>query len=388
MNICHVITRLIIGGAQENTVLTCRGLHDRGHKVTLIAGPETGPEGSLWGQAEAIGCELVRLDSMRRAVNPINDLKCLADLRRIYAKLNPEIIHTHSSKAGIIGRFAADRAPDARVIHTIHGMSFNRTQSWPVRTAYRLLERHAADSTETIVTVADAMIEQSLVAGVGRREQFVTIRSGMITDDFRADAETREQVRRVWGIKDGEIVVGTVARLFENKGYDELIRAMPESIRRVPNLRFVWVGDGKHRDKYMGQLRELGIDHRAVLTGLVSPTEIPRCLNGFDLLVHASRWEGLARVLPQALLTEVPVVSFDNDGAPEVVLDGETGFLVPYGDIPRLSDSIVRLATDAELRRRLGASGRVRCLAAFDWRRMVDHLEKLYEGTALSNNED
>lgn len=378
MRIVHVITRLIVGGAQENTVLTCRGLVERGHEVTLIAGEETGPEGSLWEQAERCGCKLIRLASLRRAARPLCDLRARCDLKRIFRREKPEIVHNHSSKAGILGRSAAAAAGVPVVVHTIHGMSFNRTQPWWIQAVYRTLERRAARHTTSLVTVADAMIEQSVAAGIAPREKFTTIRSGLETERFAPNAERRTHHRREWGVGEDEIVVGTVARLFANKGYEEILQAMPDAVRREPRLRFVWVGDGANRGEYERRLQEIGMRERVRLLGLVRPEEVAPILTGFDMLVHASRWEGLPRAIVQALLTEVPAISFDNDGAPEVVRTGETGILVPFGDGSGLSNAIVRLAGDAEARGRMGAAGRRRCLAEFDWRRMVERLEALY----------
>jgi len=378
MRICHVITRLIIGGAQENTVLTCRGLAERGHDVTLIAGEETGPEGSLWDKAEEAGCELIRLPAMGRAVSPVQDLLARRELRRTFRRLRPDVVHTHSSKAGILGRSAARAANVPVIVHTIHGMSFNRTQPRLVRGMYRFLEQRAASYTTHFVAVADAMIEQAVAAGIAPRERFSTIRSGIETERFTPRPDERARHRRAWGVADDEIVVGTIARLFENKGYEETLAAMPLAAARSQRLRFVWIGDGAHRPRYEAELRTNGLRQRTHLLGLVQPEQIPSLLNGLDVLVHASRWEGLPRAVVQALLMQVPAVSFDNDGAPEVVIHGETGLLVRYDDVAGLADAIVQLAMDPSLRKRLGECGRTRCLSMFDWRTMVQELHRLY----------
>jgi len=378
MKIVHVITRLIIGGAQENTVLTCRGLVESGHEVTLVAGTETGPEGSLWPRAEACGCRIVRSRHLRRAIRPWADWRAVGELERAFRTLQPDVVHTHSSKAGILGREAARRAGVPVIVHTIHGMSFNRTQPWWTRTAYRFLERRAGRFTTALVSVADAMTEQAVAAGLAPRERFTTVRSGMELDQFGPDEKVRGAVRKAWGVRDTDVVVGTMARLFANKGYEEVLAAMPESVRRVPELRFVWVGDGAHRAVYERRLHGLGLRDRVHLTGLVPPDEVGRLIKGFDIVLHASRWEGLPRAVVQGLLTEVPVVSFDNDGAGEVVHDNATGKLVPYGDIAGLTNAIVELAEHPDLRRTLGARGRALCAREFDWRKMVAELERLY----------
>ena len=381
MRICHVITRLIIGGAQENTVLTCRGLAERGHDVTLIAGPETGPEGSLWEQAHSSGCELITLDPLRRAVNPLYDWRALIELTRIFKRIRPDVVHTHSSKAGILGRAAAARAGVPVIVHTIHGMSFNRTQPAPVRTLYRFLERRAARHTRAFITVADAMGRQTVEAGIASPDRFVTIRSGLETDRFGPRPELRARYRSLWGVGPDEVVVGTIARLFKNKGYDEIIEAMPSVVAREPKpgMKFVWIGDGAHRAKYVRRLTRLGLRDRVHLAGLIPPEEVASQINGFDIVLHASRWEGLPRAVVQGLLTLVPAVSFDNDGAPEVVISNQTGILVPFGDVDRLADAIVTLAGDANLRHRLGERGRAHCVEQFDWRNMVTRIERLYE---------
>jgi len=382
MRIGHVITRLIVGGAQENTLLTCEGLAERGHDVTLIAGPETGPEGSLWARAES-GCgRVIRVNSLRRNVAPYHDMRCLAELSRLFGELECEVVHTHSSKAGILGRWAARRAGVPAVVHTIHGMSFNRTQAWPVQRVYRALERRAARWTDAFVTVADAMAEQATAAGLAARERFTTIYSGMRTEQFGPDAALRERVRGQWGVSSEAVVVGTVARLFANKGYEELLTMVPRAVREAPELFFVWVGGGPERARYARELERAGVLDRVRFVGLVEPEEIPAIMNGFDLLVHTSRWEGLPRAAVQALLTEVPVVSFDIDGAPEVVVHGKTGRLVPLGDVARLQTAVVEMARSPVLRQNYGRNGRALCLERFDSRRMVEDLEALYRGLA------
>jgi glycosyltransferase involved in cell wall biosynthesis len=378
MHICHVITRLIIGGAQENTVLTCRGLVDLGYEVTLIAGPETGPEGSLWSDAQRIGCTLMKVDPLRRAISPMNDWRARRELGRIFERIRPDVVHTHSSKAGIVGRSAAAWAGVPVIVHSIHGMSYNRTQPAAIRWLYCLLERHAARQTTKFVSVADAMTNQAVAGGIAPRDRFVTIRSGMETDDYAQSAEARAKCRRAWGVAEDDIVVGTLARLFKNKGYEDIMAAMPEAVRREPRLKFVWIGGGSRKGRYEQRLERMGLRERVHMTGLIAPSDVAGNLNGLDILLHASRWEGLPRAVVQALLTEVPVISFDNDGAPEVVIPGVTGLLVKLGDTHELVESIVKLAANADFRRELGRQGRQACLEQFGWRKMADRLAALY----------
>jgi glycosyltransferase involved in cell wall biosynthesis len=392
MRICHIITRLIIGGAQENTLLTCSGLHERGHEVSLIAGPDAGPEGTLLEEAEAAGYGVYVVPELRRAIRPWQDQASVRAIRRLLRRLAPDIVHTHSSKAGIVGRLAAwqvrglsgrragrasaDRLPI--IIHSVHGMSFNRTQPQAVQLIYRTAERFCGRFTDRFVTVADAMTAQCVAACIAPAEKFVTIHSGMRTEWFTPSDYNRAAVRHGWGVQPDDVVVGTIARLFRNKGYEQLIPAMADAARRNPSLRFVWIGDGAQRTEYERRLEALGIRNRVHLTGLLPPRQVPEALAGIDMLVHASLWEGLPRAAVQALLMERPVVSFDIDGAPEVVHPGQTGLLVPLNDLQRLADAILELAADPSLRHRFGGTGRQLCLRRFDHRTMVDSIERLY----------
>ncbi len=378
MHICHVITRLIVGGAQENTLLTCEGLHARGHRVTLISGPTRGPEGSLVERARQGGYEYIEIPELIRAVNPWMDTRAVRLLRMEFARLRPDVIHTHSSKAGIVGRYAARRLRGPVIVHTIHGMSFNRTQPRLVRWAYAALERRAARWTHALVGVAEAMLRQSLTHGIGRRERMHVVYSGMDLAPLTPGRYDRAAVRAAWGVPDDAVVVGTVARLFRRKGYEQLLPIMSAAAAREPRLRFVWIGDGAQRGEYEAELVRRGLRERTALTGLVPPAEVPRLLAGCDILAHTSQWEGLPRAVVQALLMQVPAVAFDIDGTPEVVQDGRTGRLIPLNALEPFADALCALAADPAHRAALGAAGRALCLERFDGRRMVDQLESLY----------
>lgn len=378
MRICHVITRLIIGGAQENTILTCEGLRSRGHDVLLLAGPETGPEGSLWERARAGGYEARVVDSLRRAVRPARDFRALGDLRRAFRDWRPDVVHTHSSKAGILGRLAAEQANAPTIVHTIHGMSFNRTQPATTRALYHRLERWCGGKTHGIIGVADAMIAQAREAGIVRDAATATIYSGMEVEQFDPDAIDRDATRRAWGAGPGDFVIGTVARLFANKGYEQLLASMRDIVAAVPNARFVWIGDGASRAEYLAAVEQLGLSDRLHLTGLVPPSDVPQLVAGMDVLVHLSQWEGLPRAVVQALLMRVPAVTWNTDGAPEVVRTDETGVVVSLNDTRQLVAAIARLAGDPALRQRMGAQGRAAVLERFDYRVMVERIEAFY----------
>ena len=378
MRIVHIITRLIVGGAQENTLLSCEGQHDLGHDVTLITGPALGPEGSLLERARRYGFRVEIIDAMRRAILPTHDWRTYAHLARRLCELRPDVVHTHSSKAGIIGRWAAHRARVPAIIHTVHGLAFTASTKPPVNWGYRQLERVTAPITTRIVCVADAMRDQSLVGGVGKPEQYVTVYSGMDTAAFLNPPVPRGEVRRSLGMGDEDIAVGTIARLFHLKGHNDLLDLAPEMCRKHPRLRFLWVGDGLLRPQFEQRIGAMGLRDRFILTGLVPPTEIPQLANAMDILVHPSRREGLARALPQGQLARGPVVTYDVDGNREGLVEGQTGFAVPAFSRSKLAEKLDLLMTQPDLRRQLGDAGRAFALSRFDARVMVDGLEVVY----------
>jgi len=379
MKIVHIITRLIIGGAQENTLLSCEGQHDHGHQVTLITGLALGPEGSLMPRAQNYGYRVIALDEMRRSILPWQDYRTYRRMIKLLRELQPDIVHTHSSKAGIIGRWAGHKAGYGAIIHTIHGLSFTASRRAVVNGAYKLLERHAANISDRIVCVADAMRDHSLAAHIGRPEQYVTIYSGMETGPFLQPPVPRQEVRRQLGIADDQVVVGTIARLFELKGHDDLLDLAPDLCKRYPQLRFLWLGDGILRPQLEKRMDDLGLRDRFILTGMVPPTQVPQYTHAMDMLVHPSRREGLARALPQAALAQKPVITYDIDGNKEALLDGQSGFAIPPFDVQKLSQAITVLMDDPARRADMGRRGRELALSRFDSRVMVAALEKLYQ---------
>ena len=378
MRIVHVITRLIVGGAQENTILSCAGQHQRGHEVTLVCGPALGPEGSLMESAAKAGYRIEVIDAMRRAVLPVRDLITSRKLVALFRQLRPDIVHTHSSKAGILGRWAAKKAGVPAIVHTVHGLAFTASTHAIVNGFYRIMEKRAAPLTDRIVCVADAMRDQSLAAGIGKRDQYATIYSGMETTQFVNPPIPRPQMRDKFGFSDRDIVIGTIARLFHLKGHDDLLDVAPELCKRFPNLRFLWVGNGILRESFERRMTEMGLRDRFVLTGLVPPEQVPELVGAMDLLAHPSRREGLARALPQAQLAGKPVVTYDVDGNREGLIESRTGFAVAAFDKIEFAEKISFLAGNDATRAQMGESGRQFALGRFDAKVMVDALEALY----------
>lgn len=379
MHVAHVITRMIIGGAQQNTLFTCEDQHrDFDDEVTLITGPAIGPEGSLMDRARDAGFRIVEIPELRRSIQPWRDWSSYRRLVSVLRDLKPDVVHTHSSKAGIIGRRAA-AAANIPVVHTIHGASFHRGQSALASGVYRSLERWAARRTDAFISVCDSLTDQYVAAGIAPRDRFTTVYSGMDVDPFLNPPRERNDVRQQLGLKPEHVAVAKVARLFHLKGHKFLIEAARQIVDRSPNVRFVLIGDGILRAEFEKRISELGLSDHFILTGLVPPEQIPELVNAADIVAHTSEWEGLARVLPQGLIAGKPVVSYDVDGAREVVIPGETGYLLPVEEISGLANAICELAESAELRDRLGMNGRERFTEIFRHQTMTAQIREVYQ---------
>jgi len=416
MRIAHLITRMIVGGAQENTLLNCLDLVAQyGDEVLLVTGPSVGPEGDLLSHGKPIegrageggqnqdlaGFPVQRLQfehlgrdvelpvvitpSLVRSIRPGTDWRASGDLKRILRAFQPDVVHTHSAKAGILGRLAAWSLKVPAIVHTVHGAPFGPYDPWPRRTFYQWCERYAASRCHHLISVADAMTDLMVNARVAPREKFTTIYSGMNVEPFLAANECREATRRELGFAPEHIVIGKIARLFHLKGHEDIISAATD-LNRDPNLRYLFVGDGILRNKLQTMIDDAGLSDRFCFTGLVPPERIPALIGAMDILVHASRREGLARALPQALIAGKPVVSYDVDGAREVCIDNETGFLVRSGRFNDLCQPLLILAGDRALRERLGQEGRRRFTDQFRHETMTRRIRELYERLLAAAN--
>lgn len=382
MRVSHVITRLIVGGAQENTVASVLGLRDLpGFEVELVAGPTTGPEGSLEPTVASIPGLFTRVPTLVRPVHPWKDFRAWQALTRHFRSRRPDIVHTHSGKAGILGRFAARSARIPIIVHTIHGPSFGPFQGTTANAIFRAAERRAGRCTTHFVSVANAMSTQYLAAGIGRPEQYTRIFSGFNLEPF-LNAQNDRELRRQLGLGPDDFVIGKIARLFPLKGHDDLLAAAPEILRRCPQTRFLLVGDGIWRERFEQRAAAPNLAGKVVFSGLRAPAEIPRLVGMMDALVHLSRREGLPRALPQAMAAGKPVVSWDCDGAGEVCRSNETGFLLAPGDQVGFVRAVCALANDAPLRARLGAAGRQLAAENFSVHDMVRSLAELYQRLA------
>jgi glycosyltransferase involved in cell wall biosynthesis len=316
---------------------------------------------------------------LRRTIQPWNDWLAYRALLAVLGEFSPEVVHTHSAKGGFLGRLAAWKLGVPAVVHTVHGAPFHPYQNFFARTFFQWCERYAARRCHALVSVADAMTDQLVAAGVAPRDKFTTVYSGMDVEPFLRANETRPATRARLGLAPEHIVVGKIARLFHLKGHEYLIAAARQVVADSPDIRFLLIGDGILRSSLERQIADAGLRDHFVFAGLVAPEEIPSLIGAMDILVHVSLREGLARALPQALIAGKPVVSYDIDGAREVVLPGQTGFLVPPRSVEPLADAIRKLVVDPSLRERLGRNGQARFADVFRHETMTSQLRAVYQ---------
>ncbi|NOZ63597.1 MAG: glycosyltransferase family 4 protein [Caldiserica bacterium] len=378
IKVLHVITRLILGGAQENTIYTVEGLKKFGYEVTLYTGPPLGPEGSLAGKAGELGIHPVTIPSLRRNPHPVLDYASFGTLLALFKKNKYHIVHTHSSKAGILGRWAAYFSKIPIIVHTIHGLPFFPYQHPFLNFLYLNSERITAPITDKIITVCEAMKFKALSAGVGKEHQYATVYSGMELDPFLSTVPS-PQLREKLGIKEGEVVIGKIARLFPLKGHKFVVRIAPEVIKKFPRVKFLLVGDGILREKLMERIKELKLEDRFIFAGLVPPEKIPDYLALMDIVIHTSLREGLARVIPQAMAAGKPVVTWDLDGSGEIVQEGETGFLIPSQEEEKLKKAIFCLLENRELREKMGEKGKKLVDPLFRKEEMARRIHEVYQ---------
>ena len=385
IRVLHPITCLAIGGAQENTILTAdsmnKGVVGNGHyHVEIVSGPQTGPEGSLIEEVRERGIPLTILPTMRRELSPLHELPVIGHLRRLMTdgsgRPRFDIVHTHSSKAGVVGRIAAAWAGIPLIVHTVHGWSFHDQMPAGRRRLYAAFERIAARYSHKMIVVSPTDIEKGLSEGIGRPDDYVLIRSGIELDRFGHPSIPPAEMRRRLGIPLNALVIGSVTRLLPQKAPLDLLDAFAYVHRQRPDAWLTVVGDGILRPEMEQRLKELRIADRVILTGV--RRDIPELMAAFDVFLLSSLWEGLPRVLPQAMASSLPIVCTEADGSSEAVSDGETGFVTPRGRPDLLAARVLTLLADESLRRRMGEKGCVRA-PEYGAAKMVQDIEALYQ---------
>jgi glycosyltransferase involved in cell wall biosynthesis len=378
MRVCHITTRFIRGGACENTAYSCNGQVAAGHEVHLIAG-----RASESKQFELLRSEVRvwRASMMDWNVSPFLDLAGFFQLTSMLRRIRPDIVHTHQSKAGILGRAAAHLTKVPIIIHTVHILPFVNVS--PIQASfYRSLERLMAPLTDVFVNVGQEMRDECVKAGIGNPDRHVVIQSGMDLSRFSRELRKRVQWSEVFegqliGVSNPRFVL-LVSRLEERKGQLEFISTFAEIAKEFPNVVLVIAGEGPDQGRIADRVRELGLSGRVVLAGFRK--DIERLMAVADIGILTSRREGLPRVLVQYALMGLPIVATDIPGAREIVTPDVNGFLAPLEDGAAMRESLSRLLREPETRQRFATAQNRLDFSAWSIEGMNRQLNLLYEG--------
>ncbi|MCK4412205.1 MAG: glycosyltransferase family 4 protein [Candidatus Eisenbacteria sp.] len=373
--VCHLVTRLIVGGAQRIALETAAHFRELGWRVELWSGPEAGPEGSLREEARRRGLPLREVPDLVRDVAPRRDWAALCWLRRAFRAQPFDLVHTHSAKAGILGRLAAAHARVPYRIHTVHGWSMDRDEPRIVRALYAAAERIAARRCQKLIAVSEAVREMGLRHRIGTPAQYEVIHGGIALPTPPGEDE-RRRAREALGLPQEAIVVGTIGRLDEAKDPLGVLATLAPLLADEPRLWVAFIGDGPLRDEVARARAQLPAPDRVRLCGLL-PDAAQR-LAAFDLFVLASRREGFPLVVLEAMAAGLPVVTYDVAGVREAVCDEVTGFVVAPGDAAGWQDRLASLIASREARERMGATGRQRVAEHFTREGMLARTLALY----------
>jgi glycosyltransferase involved in cell wall biosynthesis len=375
--VLRVITRLNIGGPAIHAILLTEALDDgRVFDSTLVTGVTAPHEGDFLHLAQERSIEPVVVPELGREVSPVDDLVALARLVGLVRRAQPDVVHTHMAKAGTLGRLAAALCRVPLIVHTYHGHVFHGYFGRAKTRVFLTIERALAKVTQRIVVVGERQRNEIAAFGVAPREKLLAIPLGLELGRFLQAEEHRGELRRELALPRDAPLVGIVARLVPIKAHEDFLQAARLIVERMPEARFLIVGDGERRAELERLVDNLGL--RSSVRFLGWRSDLDRVYADLDVVALASRNEGSPVALIEALAAARPVVSTAVGGVPEVVVDGQTGLLVPPSNPPALAQATLDLLGDRDYAARLGAAGRTHVYPRHDARRLVDDMRGLY----------
>lgn len=386
IKVLNIITLFSVGGATETVVSMAEGLNKKGYDVHIATGPNIPTEGSMYETANRLNIPVFTFDNLKRAINLVDDVKIILELSRFIKKNNYDIVHTHSSKAGVVGRLAAWLAGTKVRLHTIHGLPFHRYESWIVRNSFKLIEKFAALACTKLVAVTHTIVDVMVKNHLAPREKFVVIRSGFNIDEYINFNQDISELRKKYNLDEDDIVIGKVSRFSILKGHKYLVNAFGAISKKCPKAKLLLIGNGEIENTLRDKVKQMDLSDRVIFTGLIPPEEIPAAISLLNILVHSSLLEGLARVLPQAIMMGKPVISFDLDGAHEVIKDGVNGYLIEPENEAMLAEKILDLATNPQKAIEFGRIGKQNLKDEFSTQKMVNQIHELYSTLLKSLN--
>ena len=370
--VLRIITRLDRGGSARVVLDLTKELSEDGVHGVIITGKTVEPETDLEAYAAGHNIDLYHVPQLVREISPLRDISAFFTIRRIIRQVKPDIVHTHTSKAGIIGRFAAWSAGVRHIVHTPHGHIFYGYFNSFVSSVFIMIERLASRITNKITVLTGKGLSAHVRMGIDSEDKFTVIHSGV--DVSRYSNGDGDSIRSETGYT-GKVIVGWAGRLVPIKNCSLFIESASLIKKRNPDTRFIVAGDGEERELIERLAEKLNLS--GSLTFLEDCKDMPSVMAAFDVFVLSSHNEGFGRVLVEAMASGAVVVSTHVGGTPDVIEDGVSGMLVPPGNPSAMADAVCKVLDDDELRVRLVKAGKARA-GLFDIRSMVDKFEELY----------
>ncbi len=373
INFLYVITKLELGGAQKQLLSLINHLDKEKFNPFLF----TARNGLLLPEALSINeLTLKKSRYLERPINPLKDLLALIEIYGFIKKNNIEIVHTHSSKAGILGRLAARLARVKIIVHSVHGWSFNDYQPKIVRLFFIWLERLAASFTDKLIVVSNYDKQKGLDKHIGRENKYTLIRYGIDYTEFSLKDQT---IRKELGLDTNDLIVGMVSCFKPQKSPQDFIKLAFLINKVSPNVKFLLVGDGILRRSIERSIDKFNLQDCVILAGW--RWDIPKILAVIDIFVLTSLWEGLPIAALEAMASSKPIIATNTGGIGEVIVEGKSGFLVPPGDMLKMSERLAVLLKDKNLRAQMGQNARESLDFNFTLTNMIRKNENLYEDT-------
>lgn len=372
IRVLHVHTMPVITGSGIETLMTMDGLDKNTYEVEFACAPG----GALIAEVERAGIPFRPVPHLVQEVSPYSDVKALFELISVMKEGQYHIVHSHNSKAGFIARLAARWCKVPIVIHTVHGFSFHNAERAWRRKLFTWLERFAARYADKLVVVSNPLREWGLNLSIGRPEQYVTIYGGIEIAKFEADVDVAKK-RKEFGIGSADKVVGVVSKLWEGKGHKDVLHAAKKIVAEIPDVKFMIVGEGYLQEELVKLTHELGLNKHVIFTGF--RTDIAEINSTFDVAVLASYFEGMGRVLLEAMAVGKPIVATRVGGIVDVVDDSDTGILVPPREPEALAQALITLLRNKDMRACMGQAGKKKVDERFSADTMVSKIQDLYE---------
>jgi len=383
--VLHIITRLDPGGSSTNTIETVARLYPERFEVFLISGRTKDMDGSIEASLKSKNIPYAFFPDLQREIQPWKDIKAFIQLYRFIKVRHFDIVHTHTSKAGILGRWAAKLAGVPVIVHTPHGHIFYGYFSKALTAVFVWIEQMTARITDKIITLTNRGKEEHLAFKIGPADKFVTIYSGIDVSPKVSHQDLKEHLKKQWVLQHGYFIFGCVGRLDPIKGTSYLIDAMAQVVRKHPKTQLLLVGEGSQREKLQKQCAALGLQGHVKFTGFQK--DPAPFIEIMDVFVLASLNEGMGRVILEAMTYGKPVIATKVGGIPELVKNGKNGFLVSPRDADALSTAMMTLIEHRDLREEMARQAKAIVGDQFDLTRMVKDIEQLYEHCLRPSNQ-